>query len=613
MAAKRTTKPPATPKKAPQGKGTNVLAVPRRVEDKVEMVRRCITKSERINLYELFQPLFDKETRRRLGFRVPCSFYLQDPVVAKRISQLGLQEVDVGWEPGLADGPTSSRLTVADYDPERKVLTEPARWSEKQWTFVDPEGRPVAENPDSYQFHQVSLWATVQSILEFYEDPWVLGRPVPWGFEGNRLILVPHAGYAENACYDRHLKSLQLYYYDWPATQYTCLSHDIIAHETGHAVLDGVRPHYLEHSSLQTSAFHEYVADLTAILTALRNVDVRDLLADVEAAQDESEIDDLTRHFVGYLAPGFGVYALQRPYLRSAYNDKTMAEIAEAADPHDASEILTGTMFEILQRLAADYRARHASESQIWWRVIDRFRRIAFQALDYCPPADVQFIDYARAVLHCYGLTSPRDTHGYRELMLDVFHRRGFCDCEVWRQKDHERGDCALDSPAVPDGLLHHDVERIAGSRQGAYRFLDDNRKKFGIPARQDLVITDLYRTSKWDVGRERLPEEIVVEYLWREPVELNDDCGELRGRTVDLLCGGTLVFHGNGNLVSWFPKAGSEDPVLGEPRRAALVHHVAGESEKLGLPAAPVVAREIDGVLRLELTASLRDREIGD
>jgi hypothetical protein len=92
------------------------------------------------------------------------------------------------------------------------------------------------------------------------------------------------------------------------------------------------------------------------------------------------------------------------------------------------------------------------------------------------------------------------------------------------------------------------------------------------------------------------------LEYLWREPMELGDDCGELRGRTVHLLCGGTMVFHDNGNLVSWLPKPGSEDPVLGAWRRSDLLAHVAAkvrsgalglltadEFDQLGLLAPPV------------------------
>lgn len=37
--------------------------------------------------------------------------------------------------------------------------------------------------------------------------------------------------------------------------RYTCLSHDIIAHEAGHACLDGIRPYYYTFSSVQTAAF----------------------------------------------------------------------------------------------------------------------------------------------------------------------------------------------------------------------------------------------------------------------------------------------------------------------------------------------------------------------
>jgi len=35
-----------------------------------------------------------------------------------------------------------------------------------------------------------------------------------WAFEGNRLIVVPHAGYGENAYYDRGSMSLQFYWFD---------------------------------------------------------------------------------------------------------------------------------------------------------------------------------------------------------------------------------------------------------------------------------------------------------------------------------------------------------------------------------------------------------------
>ena len=100
---------------------------------------------------------------------------------------------------------------------------------------------------DTFQFHQVSVWALLQCALAFFEDPSALGRSIPWAFEGNRLIVVPHAGYGENAFYDRDSKSLQFYYFGSDGeTVYTCLSTDIVNHEFGHAVLDGMRPLFNE-------------------------------------------------------------------------------------------------------------------------------------------------------------------------------------------------------------------------------------------------------------------------------------------------------------------------------------------------------------------------------
>ncbi len=122
------------------------------------------------------------------------------------------------------------------------------------------------------QFRQVSIWAILQNTLNHFEGGYGLGRPILWGFEGNRLIVVPQAGYGENAYYDRQSKSLQFYYFDDEdgGRIYTCLSSDIVNHEFGHALLDGIRPYYLEAVSPQTAAFHEFLGDLTAILMAFR-------------------------------------------------------------------------------------------------------------------------------------------------------------------------------------------------------------------------------------------------------------------------------------------------------------------------------------------------------
>ena len=132
-----------------------------------------------------------------------------------------------------------------------------------------------------------------------------MGRFIPWAFEGSRIIVVPNAGYLGNAFYDRSSKSLQFYRCGTQENKiYTCLSHDIVAHETGHAILDGIRPFYNEISSIQTSAFHEFLADLTSIISTLRFNEVRHQVA-LETGGDLDEA-----WFVGDLADRNSSYCL---------------------------------------------------------------------------------------------------------------------------------------------------------------------------------------------------------------------------------------------------------------------------------------------------------------
>jgi len=584
-------------------------------------------------LYSACQ-LLSKSIRQELGMTLQVTIYVQDPLVAKRDHSLGLKPIGLDWEPGLTDGPTSPRLAVVDYDADKGILNDPARWDSRKWCFVGPSNQPIgsshAQNP---QFHQVNVWAIIQNILNFYEDSVVMGRAIPWAFDGNRLIVVPHAGYAQNAFYDRRSKSLQFYYCGTTKDPvYTCLSHDIVAHETGHAILDGIRPYYNEDSSLHTAAFHEYIADLTAILSTLRNRHVRRVVADYSGG-DLSKED-----VIGHLAEKFGERVSKevhgsaaRPYLRTAHNRLTMKHIQGNWKPHDCSQVLTGAMFEILTEMTLKLTRREYSTKRKrkvrsrWalWHATDHFTRISLRPLDFCPPVDIQFIDYVRAVLQADKLAYPKDTYQYRDIIRNVFHKRGFCK----KSKDeHNRGLCDLNPIVRPYQIQFHryDIEHLSRSRTEAYHFLNMHRTLLKIPIDQDIDVVDLYDTDKVAEAGRHLPREIVLEYIWHEDVPLQGKrFGHLEGQTVQLLCGGTLVFDGRGNVLYFVRKPGFEDMVErgeGKRRRALLLDYLAqlvkqgmvaladaDEEEGLDAMASPVVGRRVGGVLRLEATPHLR------
>jgi hypothetical protein len=492
---------------------------------------------------ELAGRRWPKETREKFKLSLTPTVYIQDPWMAKRNPRFDKSEVEVPWERGLADGPTSARIAVVDYDGDTDRLNPPARWNRETWSFTGEDGKSLPQKPkESLQFHQVNVWAVIMKVIELFEEPSALGRPVPWAFPGNRLIVVPHAGYGENAFYDRRSKSLQFYYFGTKKqTVFTCLSHDIIAHETGHAILDGVRPLYNEISSFQTSAFHEFTADLTTIVSALRNNDLRAVLKAATAG-------DLSRkNFIANVAEGFGTHVVNRPYLRTAHNDHSMRFLNMAKSPHANSQVLTGAMFDIMAGMAANYmEQREKTPGEALWHTVDRFRRVALQALDYCPPADIQFGDYADAVLRRDQIGNPMDPHGYRAIMRQVFDKRGINHSVPEKEPNYSNLHFSHVASASTD--LNH-----------VYSFLHERRRKLLIPENQDIEVLLPYRTNKVRRQFERLPREIVIQYLWREGVELKGtQFRALDGATVPLLCGGTLVYDERGNLLHWSRKPGT-------------------------------------------------------
>ena len=583
--------------------------------------RRNTTKDTREQLYAASQYL-DLSVEKELGLQIPVDVYLQDPMVTENDPKFGFDnECYVRWEPGLGDGPTSARFAVVDYNGDTGHVAPMARWDARNDCFLDPAGKVLnRENIEQLQFHQVNVWAILQRALAFFEQGQGLGRSIPYGFNGNRLIVVPHAGYGRNAYYDRISKSLQFYYFDDQNKRiYTCLSTDIIHHEFGHAVLDGIRPYFLESSLLQTAAFHEFVGDLTAILIILMNNQFRGELA----RETGGDLGEATH--VSQIAEQFGKAVTEHEYLRTAQNKEKMSSVADDVGPHRISEVMTGAMFDILMAISEQYvRNRGRTAKQAFWYAAQQMQHLAIQPLDLLPPVDVTFKDYALAVLRASELSDPTDPYGYFNLMIEAFLKREILD--------------ASDVKVLQDrGYLYnrqrlrvfHDIDDISRSRAAAYRFLDDNREDLFIPANQDVIVADLYEANKLAGLGRRLPRQIILEYMWREEVPLEGkEYGEYQGEITTMLCGGTLVFDQNGTLLSWFRKPGTQggndkgwsaEIAAGEQRKADLLanlvkrikagHVGAALGSSKGMLASqipPLTAHKENGVLLFALSPHL-------
>jgi hypothetical protein len=553
MAKKRSEKTKKS--KSPAGAGNGAPPPDPPTEASSDDLR--LSLAARVSLYAA-RRFIPRTVQEALQLRIPFTVYFRDPLVAKNNPQLGFDtDFRVPWEPGLTHGPTSARFAVVDYDGYTDTLAPPARWDRAKNVFLGPKGEVLNDqHSDTPQFHQVSVWATVQNTLDYFESGFGLGRRILWGFQGNRLIVVPHAGYGENAYYDRQSKSLQFYYFDHEDGRIqTCLSSDIVNHEFGHAVLDGIRPYFMEAVSPETAAFHEFVGDLTALLMAFRNNAFRKVIG-AETGGDLS-----TDTTLSHIAEQFGEAVTGQPYLRSAKNCLTMSKVANNPRPHYLSQVLTGAMFDIILSLSQSYLDRNEERKQnnqkpisvgdAFWYTVQRMQMMAIQPLDFLPPVDVSFKDYARAVLRAEEVANPADPDGYRAMMIEVFRKREIVD-------EHDEADLFAPHHIFErlDLDVFHDIDVLASSRAEAYRFIDDNRTTLFIPGNADVVVADVFTAQKYTREARRLPKQILLQYVWREELVLEGPrFGRFSGQTTSLLCGGTLALDQNGNVLTWARK----------------------------------------------------------
>src|SRR5262249_9142538 len=226
----------------------------------------------------------------------------QDPAV--RIEgKILITELTIPAEE-LLPGPCGYRVNVIDYDSSTDTLYEPAVFKQlNSGELIDPyalqeeikaSGRQPRGHDDKLlndpKFHAQNVYAIIMRTLAQFE--FALGRRATWGSDGHQIHVAPHAFADANAFYSREDRAIFFGYF-WGASGkpvYTCLSHDVVAHETTHAILDGLRPRFLEPSTPDQAAFHEGFADVVALLSLFSLNDVVSALLDTNVGGDRKLI-----------------------------------------------------------------------------------------------------------------------------------------------------------------------------------------------------------------------------------------------------------------------------------------------------------------------------------
>lgn len=376
--------------------------------------------------------------------------FAQDPSVRFK-GKILTTTAQITAEP-LMDGPCGARIKVVDYDASRDRLYLPQKGGyQYRDDWLDPfEKKDPAKLVDNPHFHQQNVYAIAMRTLGRFET--ALGRRVNFGFDGHQLHIAPHAFAEANAYYQRENRCLSFGYFPGPKNQpvYTCLSHDVVAHETTHALLDGLRPRYIDPSSPDQAGFHEGFADVVALLSVLSEKAVVGAILSkkhvVEGARPLVSPQALTiealkasallglAEQMGTSIPNGTATALRRSVEMKP--SKTWTSDPENEEPHRRGEFLVAA---ILNAYLAVWVARIKGLAPVSGKRFDGTRVVeegvaaathlltmCIRALDYAPSTDLQFEDYLSALLTADKETVPDDSkYHYRDVIRKSFAQWG--------------------------------------------------------------------------------------------------------------------------------------------------------------------------------------------
>lgn len=391
----------------------------------------------------------------------PLRIYALDPGAS--VLDGAVATIGVPYEPlTRSDDRHNLRGSVFEVDP----LDPPAGNTYAPLDLNDPRvlldsGR--APSPLDPRFHQQMVYAVCSIVYRSFRI--ALGRHPTWAFAPGqhreasypgqpgttRLLLCPFGADERNAYYDKDRGALVFGYFaaprDAPGTPtsgyvFTSLSHDVITHEVTHALLDGLRSNFTEPSNPDVAAFHEGFADLIAMFHRFTYPEI--VRAGIGASS--GRVGEASLLFD--IAVQFGRTLTGRP-LRSPIErpeDGPPRRYDPTLEAHALGNVLVSAVFSafvtVFERKTKRYWRLASHGSGVLPRgeipdelvqiladeaadLANQFLKMCIRAIDYCPPVDITFGEFLRAVITADAQLVHDDRWHYREAWIDAFRARG--------------------------------------------------------------------------------------------------------------------------------------------------------------------------------------------
>jgi hypothetical protein len=305
----------------------------------------------------------------------------QDPSV----KELALPR-DVYIHAQVKEGPSDSQIVIRGLAPVTPDLN--------QDFLIDPAS-------DEKAFDAVHTYTIVRQVLTMYQR--VLDRKIQWQWNSNTdldpISVHPQAGRTANAYYSRDEKVLKFFFFkpnNQPAGSpdvFTCRSLDIVAHETGHAILDALKPNWiLNNAPAQTGGLHESFGDITSILTILSQLD----LVEYIVAQTKSDLH--RRNILAALAEEFGNAFGMPEGLRNADNNLKLSQVGN--EVHDISQVFTGAFYDILADIfTANRNPRECDDAITLYETGRYMAGLIIKSIEKAPDTNAIYADVANAAI----------------------------------------------------------------------------------------------------------------------------------------------------------------------------------------------------------------------
>lgn len=339
------------------------------------------------------------------------------------------QDVTVTWNPQdprvMEPGTKTLQVRVQNGKMQTdKVQSRDPLEPSQDGKYVFPAGDPRAAKTSAF----ATVAGTVAEFGKRFGD-------FNWQFKDQHLGVHGDGGKFLNAFYKRENQAVVFYHHPDPVlktTVYSGGSGDVGSHESGHAILDGIRPQYFDCVTPEPRAFHESFGDCLAMHVALLNPQVLDMVMQQTGG-------DLSKpNAVAYIAEELGQAVNHTggntggEYLRNANNQLKWSDPSKLEDEkggpdkvgwgrHSFGRVWTGAHFDFLKGVVAEKQkegldpraAIVAANEEVFQRLADMLKE--------APQGDFTYKDMAHALLK-----SEDKNHGnkYGQLIKDVFTNR---------------------------------------------------------------------------------------------------------------------------------------------------------------------------------------------